>query len=217
MRSILARFVKVFSITAVKSAVIAGVAVVGVAGATTAVVINSNNNSQPGMSEQAQSEQTLQQDKTNNLTANGNEEAPGTPNHQQPTSTTQSSRGQSGCRREEIPYKTTYQNVSHLKKGQTQESGGRNGSLLDCGDGHPVVSSPVDKIVYVGTGLTDEEIQQQQIAAQQEYDKKYMQWVQTRNNAYQSCMNSLPSGYPSKESFCNNQASQQAGPPPKQP
>lgn len=128
-----------------------------------------------------------------------------------------SSGNQSDCKREVIPYKTTYQNVSYLQKGQTSEAGGHNGSSLDCGDGNPIILKPVDKTVYVGTGLTDAEIEQQRVAAQQEYDRQYMQWVQTRNNAYQSCMNSLPSSYPSRESYCTNYASQQAGPPPKQP
>lgn len=107
--------------------------------------------------------------------------------------------------------------MSYLKKGQTQESGGHNGSLLDCGDGNPTILNPVDKTIYVGTGLTDAEIEQQKIAAQQEYDRQYMLWVQKRTNAYQSCMGSLPQNYPNKESYCTSQASQQAGPPPKQP
>lgn len=127
------------------------------------------------------------------------------------------SQNQSDCSRKVIPYKTTYQNVSYLQKGQTQEAGGVDGSSLDCGDGKPIILNPVDKTVYVGAGLTNEEIQQQKAAAQQEYDQQYMQWLLIRDNAYQSCLNSLPGSYPSRENFCTSQAAKQAGTSPKQP
>lgn len=122
---------------------------------------------------------------------------------------------QSICVRKEIPYLTKYVDVSYLQKGQTSEAGGMNGTSLDCGDGKPIILKPVDKTVYVGTGLTDAEIEQQQIAAQQEYDKQYMDWVRKRASAYKTCMSSLPLDYPSKESFCEYQSAQQAGPPPQ--
>lgn len=126
-----------------------------------------------------------------------------------------SSQSQSDCKREEIPYKTTYQNVTYLKKGQTQESGGYNGFMSYCGSEEPFVAKPVDKIVYVGTAPTDEEIEQQRIAAQVELEAKQMQWNRDYASAYQSCLSSLPNNYPSKESFCAGQASQQVGPYPR--
>lgn len=127
------------------------------------------------------------------------------------------------CTRGEIPYKTTYQHVSHLQAGQTQEVGGHNGSWLDCGNGKPIIISPVDKIVYVGAGLTDEEKQQQQIAEQQEYESRLHQWNMAYSKAYQSCMSSVPqngsnpAGYSSWASFCQSQAYSMVGSAPTHP
>lgn len=118
---------------------------------------------------------------------------------------------QPSCVKSEIPYKTTYQDAPYLQKGQTNESDGANGFILDCHDGKPIVVNPVDKHVYVGTAPTDAEIQQQQIAAQQALDAKQMQWNLTVASAYQSCRSSLPSNYPSRDSFCMQQAEAQAG------
>jgi len=138
-----------------------------------------------------------------------------TPQQQTGTQPAATSSNQTDCKRTEIPYKTTYQNVSYLQKGQTRDSGsGANGFIYDCGIGKPVIVNPVDKTVYVGTGLTDEEIAQQKI---EEYDIKYSQWFATYNNAYQRCIKSLRSYQDQVKDFCKDQASQQAGLPPQQP
>ncbi len=134
--------------------------------------------------------------------------SPQSTNITEPSASTQS---QSNCKWEEIPYKTTYQDATYLKKGETQEGGGHNGFITYCGNEKPFIVNPVDKIIYVGTGLTDAEIQQQQIAAQQELDARQAQWNRDYASAYQSCLSSLPNNYPSRESFCADQASQQVG------
>lgn len=118
------------------------------------------------------------------------------------------------CTQKEIAHGTVYLHVDYLQKGQTDVKPGQNGMSRDCGGEDTVVISPIDRIVYVGTGLTDEEIAQQK---QSEYDKRYMLWVQARNTAYQHCMNGMPADYPLRESFCTTQASQQAGQPPQSP
>lgn len=138
-----------------------------------------------------------------------------TPQSTDSTKPSTSAQSQSNCVRNEIPYRTTYQDVTYLKKGQTQESGGYNGFMSYCGSEEPFVAKPVDKIVYVGTAPTDEEIEQQRIAAQVELEAKQMQWNRDYASAYQSCLSSLPNNYPSKESFCAGQASQQVGPYPR--
>jgi hypothetical protein len=124
-----------------------------------------------------------------------------------------------GCVHKEIPYKTIYEDASYLQKGQTKVSDGANGFILDCGDGKPVVANPVNKTIYVGTAPTDEEVQQQQIAAQQALDAKQHQWDITYSNAYQSCMTSLSPQIAAglgdwAKSTCSDRASQQAGPKP---
>lgn len=129
--------------------------------------------------------------------------------------TTNTQNNQQSCTQTELPYKTVQLYVSRLQKGTFEEKPGRNGLSLDCGDGSPVVTSPIDQIIYVGTGLTDAEIEQQRIDAMNEYDRKYMLWTQTRATAYQHCMNGMAPDYPYKESFCTSQANQQAGPPPQ--
>jgi hypothetical protein len=64
------------------------------------------------------------------------------------------------CSTADIPYSTTYQNVSYLTTGQTQSSGGFNGYKVTCTTGSSGISptgytiQPINKIVYVGTGTS---------------------------------------------------------------
>lgn len=124
------------------------------------------------------------------------------------------SQNQPDCKTEVIPYETTYQDVTHLIKGQKEVVGGQDGSIKDCGDGNPTIVKPKHKTVYIGTGLTEEEIRQQHMT---EYEREYARWLTNRNQVYQNCMNNFSSYYPYKEAFCQNQALQQVGPPPQQP
>lgn len=64
------------------------------------------------------------------------------------------------CSTTDVPYSTTYQNVSYLTSGQTQSSGGVNGYKVTCtADSKGYIPSgytiqPTNKVVYVGTGTS---------------------------------------------------------------
>lgn len=58
-----------------------------------------------------------------------------------------------GCKLIDIPYKTIFQNVSWLKVGEIQEVSGYNGFRFSCSnEARDIVSNPLDKIIYRGTG-----------------------------------------------------------------
>lgn len=64
------------------------------------------------------------------------------------------------CSTIDIPYSTTYQNVSYLTSGQTQSSGGFNGYKVTCTAGSTgyipsgYTIQPINKVVYGGTGTS---------------------------------------------------------------
>lgn len=129
--------------------------------------------------------------------------------------------GQAGCDSVPIPYKTVYKYVADLDPGQTKESGGYGGFTYTCADGVPTTIQPVDKIVFVGTGMTEEERQQQEEEAQQIQETELEYWTNVYTNVFQKCMlgtptdGSTPIGYASWQAYCQVQADYQAGPKPQ--
>ena len=88
MRSIIAWFTKTFSAITIKSAIVAGLVVVGVAGVGIAIVLNPSNDSKPIVSEKPQSQETTQrQDKTDGQVADENTSPPSNTPEQQPART----------------------------------------------------------------------------------------------------------------------------------
>lgn len=117
MKSILAWIIETFSIAAVKSAVITGVAVAGITGATAAIVINSSNDSKPAAPELAQSEQTLPQDTKSSDDTVTNEDSENEP----PSIQSQSSQ-QSGTVRQSTPSQQNNQTTKPTGSSNSQNS-----------------------------------------------------------------------------------------------